>query len=207
MKKLLLYFCVIILLVACERPATSTDWSPINDIATPRPTSSATYSVNNATPNNATATAPSESQEKTTPIAEATSTPLPTLDLSKFPNPLPEAMKGYELVSWQSGEDWNFTLITGTNRSKSFDELMAPESQVSADGFVKITVPGVEGIKQVLAMLPAKTEVFWSGMDLSGQVPDGTVYFAYPSKIVKDELISFCASHKVILEVLVDPGK
>lgn len=189
----------MIMLAACERPATSTDWSPINDIPTLEPTVSATNTL--------------ELQETIqftptiTPGVKETVSPLPKLDLSKFPNPLPEAVKGYELVSWQSGEDWNFTLITGTNRQKSFDELMAPDSQVSTDGFVKITVSGVEGIKQVLAMLPAKTEVFWSGMDLSGQVPEGTLYFAYPEKSVKDDLINFSAKHNVKLEVLVDPGK
>jgi hypothetical protein len=134
-------------------------------------------------------------------------TPLPTLDLEKFPDPLPEAVKGYELFSWQSDSDWNFTLITGTNRSKSFDELMSPDSQVTADGFVKITVSGIEKIKQVLAMLPAQTEVFWTGMDLSGSVPEGTLYFSYPDKIIKDELINFCAKQDVKLNVLVEPGK
>lgn len=199
MNKKILFLCILVLLAACERPATRTDWSPINDNQTPKPTASVTYTLE---------------QQKTvqftptiTPGVKETATPLPTLDLNKFPNPLPEAVKGYELVSWQTGEDWNFTLITGTNRQKSFDELMDPDSQVSTDGFVKITISGVEGIKQVLAMLPAKTEVFWSGMDLSGQVPEGTLYFAYPEKIVKDDLINFAAKHNVKLEVLVDPGK
>lgn len=84
---------------------------------------------------------------------------------------------------------------------------MAPDSQVSTDGFVKITLPGFEGIKTVLAMLPAGTEVLWNGMDLSGLVPDGTVYFAYPEKILRDDLINFCAKHDVKLEILVEPGK
>ncbi|MDO9121652.1 MAG: hypothetical protein Q7U31_07700, partial [Anaerolineaceae bacterium] len=128
-------------------------------------------------------------------------------DLEKFPDPLPEAVKGYELFSWQSDSDWNFTLITGTNRSKSFDELMSPDSQVTAEGFVKITVSGIDKIKQVLATLPAQTEVFWTGMDLSGSVPEGTLYFSYPDKIIKDELINFSAKQDVKLNVLVEPGK
>jgi hypothetical protein len=44
-------------------------------------------------------------------------------------------------------------------------------------------------------------------MDLSGQVPEGTLYFSYPEKSVKDDLINFCSQHTVKLEVLVDPGK
>jgi hypothetical protein len=201
MKKTLLFLCLIILLAACERPATITNWSPINDVSTPGPTltPSAIYATEKAVQAQVTPTVSVKTQESLTP--------LPTLDLSKFPNPLPDAMKGYELVAWQVGDDWNFTLITGTNRSKTFEELLAPESTVSADGFVKITVAGVEAIKKVLAMLPAKTEVFWNGMDLSGQVPEGTLYFAYPEKTIMDDLINFCAKHDVSLEVLVEPGK
>ncbi len=33
-------------------------------------------------------------------------------------------MKGYELYSWKEGETWNYTLITATNRLKSFDESL-----------------------------------------------------------------------------------
>lgn len=196
MKKLLISIFILLILSACERPATISSWSPINDVNTPAPTSSPTVQSSTIQPT------------PTTPIKILKSaTPLPTLDLDKFPDPLPEAVKGYELVSWQSGSDWNFTLITGTNRSKSFDELMSPDSQVTADGFVKITVSGIDKIKQVLAMLPAQTEVFWTGMDLSGSVPEGTLYFSYPDKIIKDELINFSAKQDVKLNVLVEPGK
>lgn len=201
MKKSLLFLCLIFLLAACERPATFTNWSPINDISTPGavPSPSAIYATEKAATTQATQTVSLETQESPTPR--------PTLDLGKFPNPLPDAMKGFELVSWQAGDVWNFTLITGTNRSKTFEELLSPESTVSAEGFVKITVSGVEAVKQVLAMLPAKTQVFWNGMDLSGQVPEGTIYFSYPEKIVMDDLINFCTKHHVSLEVLVEPGK
>ena len=34
-------------------------------------------------------------------------------------------MKGYELYSWKVGTDWNYTLITGTNRPKTFEEVSA----------------------------------------------------------------------------------
>jgi hypothetical protein len=196
MKKTLILLCALILLASCERPATSTNWSPINDITTSAPTASATISSGTQS---STPTANAETQ--------AAATPLPTLDLSKFPNPLPSSLKGYELYSWQTGSNWNFTLITGTNREKSFDELMTSDSQVSESGMVKITVSGFDSIKQVLLMLPAQTDVLWSGMDLSGQVPEGTVYFTYPEKSVRDDLVNFAAKNNIKLEILVDPGK
>jgi hypothetical protein len=36
--------------------------------------------------------------------------------------PFAESMKGYELYSWQDGNTWKFSLLTGTNREKSLDE-------------------------------------------------------------------------------------
>lgn len=195
-KKLILLCAVLVFLSACERPATLSNWSPINDISTPGPTASPFFLT--GTP-----------QPTRLPAIETmqAAAPLPTLDLKQFPDPLPKSMKGYELYSWQVGEKWNFTLITGTNREKSFEELMTADSQVSADGFVKITVSGVDAIKQMLAMLPANSEVFWSGMDLSDLVPEGTVYFAYPETSIKNDLITFCAENDIKLEILVEPGK
>ena len=190
MKKTLLLIICCLLLTACERSATLTDWSPINDVGTPLPTA-----LSSATP-----------QETPLPAATKESpTPAPTVQLSTLPDPLPESFKGYELVSWQTGDDWNFTLVTGTNRSKTCEELMSPESQVSEDGFVKITVTGVSQIKKVFDLLPENTQVFWSGMDLSGQVPEGTVYFSYPSEKTINDLMTYAVRQNIDLVVLAEP--
>jgi hypothetical protein len=37
---------------------------------------------------------------------------------------LPGSMKGYELYSWQDKDGWHFTLITGTDRSKTLEEII-----------------------------------------------------------------------------------
>ena len=50
-------------------------------------------------------------------------------DWEKIPNPLPESLKGYELYSWQAGGEWLFTLTTGTNRIKSFEEITSIENK------------------------------------------------------------------------------
>ncbi len=194
MKKLFTIFLGCILLAACERPATISSWSPINDVNTPAPASTQTaVALLMQTPTN------------TVAVESAEATPLPTLDLKQFPDPLPESLKGYELVSWQAGETWNFTLITGTNRMKTFEELMQPDSSVSDNGFVKITVTGVDQIKKVLSRLPSGSEVFWGGMDLSGQVPEGTVYFSYPSLEVMNEIADFCVDNEISLVNLSEP--
>jgi hypothetical protein len=81
---------------------------------------------------------------------------------------LPHSMKGYELYSWPEGENWYFTLVTGTNRNKTLEEIVSPESVVSADGWVHLRVTGVAAINAVLGRLPRDESVIW----LAGLRPD-----------------------------------
>jgi hypothetical protein len=48
---------------------------------------------------------------------------------------LPHSIKGYELYSWSEYSQWHFTLITGTNRSKTLREIISIEDIVSEDGW------------------------------------------------------------------------
>ncbi len=180
-KKIILLIGLCFLLSACERPATVSNWSPITNAQT-SPTEDLPTSI-------------SEAESVTPDISKpmevsGTASPIPTIDIVDLPDTLPHLLKGYELVSWQSGNEWNFTLVSGTNRQKTFEELVSPESFVTKEGYVKITVRGVEGIKQVLARVPAGESVAWSGMNLAGQVPRGTIYFAYPQQEIMDELMA-----------------
>lgn len=67
---------------------------------------------------------------------------------------LPHSMKGYELYSWQVDDKWYFTLITGTNRIKGYEEITSSENIIGNNGWVKITVKGVDSIKVILKMVP-----------------------------------------------------
>jgi hypothetical protein len=74
---------------------------------------------------------------------------------------LPGSFKGYELYSWEAEDEWHFTLITGTNRTKTMEEITSGEDLISETGWVKIHVIGVDGIKDVLNRLPEGEAVFW----------------------------------------------
>ena len=80
---------------------------------------------------------------------------------------LPRSMKGYELYSWHAEEDgaWIYTLVTGTNRAKTWEEIAAPESVLGRgdQGWVKITVAGTEALKSVLDRLSEGESVTWIG--------------------------------------------
>jgi ABC-type glycerol-3-phosphate transport system substrate-binding protein len=77
--------------------------------------------------------------------------------------PLPRSMKGYELYSWQNGGEWYFTLITGTNRNKSLEEITSEFNTESPDGWVDIHAVGIEEIKAILHRIPAGEFVIWAG--------------------------------------------
>ena len=139
--------------------------------------------------------------------ADATATGNPTLQAGPFATPdwdtlpteLPSSMKGYELVSWQAGGEWSFTLVTGTNREKSFDELTQTGNEVTSDGYVKLTVTGVDQLLKVLALLPEDEQVIWGGMVLEGEVPEDAIYFAYPPDDILQTVSDFCTTRGIKL--------
>ncbi len=97
------------------------------------------------------------------------------------PNAEP-AFKGMELYSWKPvGEDWYFSLLVGTNREKSEEEIKTPEN----------TIVGWEALKKRLEQLAAGEQVFWRNLAQEA-VPEARV----------QELKSFCAGIKVSLEQL-----
>ncbi len=74
---------------------------------------------------------------------------------------LPQSMKGYELYSWPEDSQWHFTLITGTDRNKTLEEVTAGEDYISETGWVRVHVAGVDAIKAALSKLQQGEEVFW----------------------------------------------
>lgn len=190
MKKraLLLLLVCALLLAACERKATRYSMEPVNTATqTAAPTRTATRVAPSATPT---------VYRTPTPVAVA------TLAMDKLPQKFPLSLKGYELVTWQKDGEWVFTLLTGTNRQKSFDEILAAENTFSATEIGKVTVVGVETLKELLNHLPKGETVIWGGMDLAGEVPTSTVYFSYPPEDIVSDLISYCKSKGITLIAL-----
>jgi hypothetical protein len=74
---------------------------------------------------------------------------------------LPHSFKGYELYSWEEEGQWHFTLITGTNRIKTIEEITSKGDFISETGWVKIQVVGADAIKDVLSRLLEGESVFW----------------------------------------------
>jgi hypothetical protein len=128
----------------------------------------------------------------------AVTAPAPT---ATTPPALPHSMKGYELYSWQADGAWHFTLITGTNRLKSLEEITTGEDMVSTDGWVRVHVRGVEALKDLLCRLPAGEQVFWIGAQwLEGALADAGG-LALPPQETIHEVEESCERQGVVLRV------
>jgi len=111
---------------------------------------------------------------------------LPACNLTT-PSLLPKSMKGYELYSWQEEGQWHFTLITGTNRNKTLEEITTGESVEREDGWVDIHVVGVEAVKQLLARVPEGEFVIWNtGIAVNPDDPAAWVLVFPPRDMVSE---------------------
>ncbi len=63
------------------------------------------------------------------------------------------SMKGWELYSWPDENDWNYSLLIGTNRLKTYYEVTSN----------KIVVFGGDSLKMLLNKLPKNEEIIWIG--------------------------------------------
>jgi hypothetical protein len=101
---------------------------------------------------------------------------------------LPHSMKGYELYSWSEDSQWHFTLITGTNRNKTLEEIISNEDVISEAGWVQIHVVGVDAIKAVLSRFPQGEEILWLAGPRSDQTPPDNINFTLPPEPTIDSI-------------------
>src|SRR5215211_2308201 len=79
--------------------------------------------------------------------------------------PFPESMKGYELYSWRDGNQWNFSLLVGTNREKTLEEIKAENT----------VLRGVAALTSVLEQLPSGQYITWSSRETLSFPPDDII--------------------------------
>lgn len=102
---------------------------------------------------------------------------------------LPKSMKGYEFYSWKQDNQWHFSLITGTNRIKTKEEIALVEEKIE-NGWVKITVKGVDEAKKILQRLESGTSLFAENLYMNQATLD---------KKIQDELVKFAKTLNINL--------
>jgi hypothetical protein len=93
--------------------------------------------------------------------------------------PFPESMKGYELYSWQDGNQWNFSLLVGTNREKTLEEIKAENT----------VLRGVDALTSALEQMPAGQHITWSSRET----------LSFPAEDVIEQIEKVCTDRGLIL--------
>ena len=177
---------LVITLAACERTATRSSWSLLN-ANQPTPSLDVTLETEIAI---------------AVPQKSPTAVRVATLELSALAEKYPLAFKGYELLSWQKDGEWVFTLLAGTNRQKSFNEILNAENTFTSTEIIKVSVIGADSFKELVNHLPKGEWITWGGMVLQGEVSSSTLYFTYPPDEIVDELIKYCKERGITLVTL-----
>ena len=93
--------------------------------------------------------------------------------------PFGKSMKGYELYSWQEGDQWNFALLVGTNREKTLDEIKAAET----------VLHGPDALTAALEQMPAGQYITWNSRETLSFPPDAVI----------EQIEKVCADRGLIL--------
>jgi len=95
--------------------------------------------------------------------------------------PLGESMKGYELYSWRDGNQWKFSILVGTNREKSIEEIKSAE----------VVLSGVDALQSKLEEIPAGQYITWSSKET----------LSLPSEDIIKQIEQTCNDQGLILSI------
>jgi hypothetical protein len=96
------------------------------------------------------------------------------------------SMKGWELYSWPHGSHWNYSIMMGTNRAKTYTEVITN----------KIAVIGKDSLKMLLNKFPAKEEIFWIGKHGGDEWN-----LSLPDTNTISEIKNYCVQKELVLNV------
>ena len=91
-------------------------------------------------------------------------------------------MKGYELYSWQDGNEWKFSILVGTNREKTLDEIKS----------ANIVLSNVDELKSILEQIPAGQYITWLSKET----------LSFPPQEVIKQIQQTCEEKGLILTIV-----
>lgn len=102
------------------------------------------------------------------------------------------SMKGWELYSWPNGNDWNYSILTGTNRLKTVEEVKQNN----------VIVTGVNSLKMLLDKFPENEAIYWMGEEWLGQIwQDDHGNLSLPDKYTLIEIKNYCNKKGLLLTI------
>lgn len=111
---------------------------------------------------------------------------------------VPHEMKGYEIYSWQEGNAWYFSVLVGTNRTKTYAEVTSTNPSAGH----LIIVAGLNNIKLVLARFPENEYVTLIGEGwLQSSWGGNYGNLQLPPQNYIDDISQLCSQKKLNLQV------
>lgn len=127
-------------------------------------------------------------------LVEDKPTPMSSIDTLNVPHQL----KGYEIYSWPEGNEWYFSIMAGTNRIKTYSEVIS----TNPSGVHLITVTRIDALKLVLAKFPENEYITLIGQGWLHNCWGGNYgNIQLPPQNYIDEITQFCAQKKLILQI------
>lgn len=122
--------------------------------------------------------------EETNPVGD--NKKLDTLSISP-------SMKGWELYSWPEDGGWNYSVLIGTNRVKTYQEVVENE----------LTVMGKDSLKMLLNKFPANETIMWLGSEwLTNSWSGSHEDLSLPETAIINDIKAYCTQKQLELIVL-----
>jgi hypothetical protein len=108
------------------------------------------------------------------------------------------SVKGWELYSWPAGNNWTFSIMVGTNRLKTLQEVKSSETSAVH----LITISGISLLNKVLAKFPENEDITWIGPKWLQNCWGGNFGdLQLPPQSYIGEVTQYCKQNKLILNV------
>ncbi len=108
------------------------------------------------------------------------------------------SIKGWEIYSWPSGNDRYYSILIGTNRIKTYEEVTSDEPSAMH----LITITGIDTLRLVLARFPESEYIDLIGKTCLQNCWGGNYgNLSLPPQNQIDDIILFCTQKKLNLQV------
>ena len=95
--------------------------------------------------------------------------------------PFAGSMKGHELYSWQEDGQWKFSVLVGTNREKTLDEIKSTD----------VVLSGMDALTSTLEKIPAGQYITWSSRET----------LSFPPEDIRSQVEQVCKDMGLILNI------
>lgn len=97
---------------------------------------------------------------------------------------------GWELYSWQSSKGWRFSLMAGTDRIRTTEEILSNPYNVN----------GREQLKLLIRRLPLGEQIIWIGPEWINQYMEGLIsIYEMPPLLTQYDIHTWCRRNVIDL--------